>query len=75
MAVPTKDSLLLNWATNFNTRGTASPVTFGLVAAQMTAFTAVYTPFVTAYNASNMFRPDGDQCSLTSLRMMPRRKA
>jgi hypothetical protein len=64
MAVPTKDSLLLNWATNFNTRGTASPVTFGLVAAQMTAFTAVYTPFVTAYNASNM--PGSRSKSLTS---------
>jgi hypothetical protein len=54
MAVPTKDSLLLNWGTNFNTRGVASPTTFGLVAAQMTAFTALFNSFVTAYNAANV---------------------
>lgn len=54
MAVPTKDSLLLNWAQNFNTRGVASPVTFGLVAAQMTLFTTDFNAFVTAYNAANV---------------------
>jgi len=54
MAIPTKDSLLLNWTTNFNTRGTASPVTFGLVIGQMTAFTALFNSFVSAYNASNV---------------------
>lgn len=64
MAVPTKDSSLLNWATNFNTRGVASPVTFGLTAAQMTAFTGVFNSFVTAYNAANV--PGARSKSLTS---------
>jgi hypothetical protein len=54
MSVPTKDSALLNWSTNFNTRATASPTTFGLTAAQMTAYTPLHTAFVTAYNAANI---------------------
>lgn len=54
MAVPTKDSLLLNWSTNFNTRCVAAPITFGLTATQMTAYTPLHTAFVTAYNAANI---------------------
>jgi hypothetical protein len=54
MAIPTKDTLLLNWSTNFNTRGTATPTTLGLTAAQMTAYTPLHDGFVAAYNAMNI---------------------
>lgn len=64
MAVPTIDSLLLNWSTNFNTRATASPTTFGLTAAQMTAYTPVHDAFVTAYNAASA--PGARSKSLTT---------
>lgn len=54
MSVPTKDSSLLNWSTNFNTRCVASPVTFGLTAGQMTIYTPLHNTFVSAYNAANI---------------------
>jgi hypothetical protein len=54
MAVPVKDSLLLNWATNARTRGSAEPERFGLSAEQMAAFGVVYAAFVSAYNAANV---------------------
>jgi hypothetical protein len=52
MAVPTKDSALAAWSTNANTRIVASPSTFSLSAADATAFTAVFTPFIAAYEAA-----------------------
>lgn len=53
MAIPKKDSDLAAYSTNFNTRGVASPTDFGLTAGQMTAYTALHTPWITAYNAVN----------------------
>lgn len=50
MAIPTKDSLLVAWGSNFGTKVTASPLTYNLTAAQATAFNGAYTPFVTAYD-------------------------
>ena len=46
--LPNKDAGLLAWATNFSTRITATPVAYGLVAAQATAFTGVLSPFSAA---------------------------
>src|SRR5687768_11246412 len=51
MAVPTKDSELVAYGDNFDTRATATPTAFGLTAPQAAAFNAKYTPFVAAYEA------------------------
>lgn len=59
MAIPKKDSLLVQWSTNFNDRIVASPTTFSLTAAQATAYTAVHTPFITAYNTMMAARESG----------------
>jgi hypothetical protein len=59
MSVPLKDSLLVPWSTNFDTRITATPTTFGLTAAQATAYTALHDPFVAGYNAMMAARADG----------------
>lgn len=48
MAVPTLDSKLVPYSTNFNARIVASPGTFGLVAAQVTAYTALHNPYIAA---------------------------
>jgi hypothetical protein len=48
MAIPLKDSLLVPWSTNFNTRATAAPSEYGLTAAQA----ALYTPLHQAYLAA-----------------------
>jgi hypothetical protein len=52
MAVPTLDASLAQWSTNFNTRGVAAPADFQLTAAQMTAYTALHTAFIDAYDAA-----------------------
>lgn len=59
MAIPTKDSLLVAWGSNFDVKVTASPVTYNLDAAQAAAFTAAYTPFVAAYDAVAAAREAG----------------
>jgi hypothetical protein len=51
MPVPTKDSELVPWSTNWNTRTVADPADFALTAAQCTAYTAVHTPYITAMAA------------------------
>ena len=52
MAVPTLDAPLAQYSTNFNTRGTAAPATFGLSAAQMTQYTTLHNAWMAAYNAA-----------------------
>jgi hypothetical protein len=59
MAIPTKDTLLIPWGSNFDTKVTASPVTYGLTAAQATSFHTAYTAYVTAYNAVATAREAG----------------
>jgi len=54
MAVPKKDSDLVNYSTNFNTLGVAHPTDFGLTAAQMTAYTPLHTAWINAYTACNV---------------------
>ena len=50
--IPARDSDLVTWSTNFDTRITAAPTTFGLTAAQATAYDALHDAFVAAYNAA-----------------------
>src|SRR4051812_16650879 len=61
MAVPTKDSELVSFSTNFSTRITATPVVFGLTAGDATAYAALHTAFLAAYNAVTTARDAGDR--------------
>jgi len=54
MAIPLKDSALAAWSTNFDTRITATPTVFGLVAAQATAYGVLHDAFIAAYNAASV---------------------
>lgn len=69
MSIPRKDSLLVPWSTNANTRLIASGVTtYKLLAAQVTNYTAVHTPYVTAYNTMMTAREAGERSeSLTAI--------
>jgi hypothetical protein len=51
--LPTRESELVTWSTNFKTKITAAPTTYGLTAAQATAYTTLHNNFVTAYNTAN----------------------
>jgi hypothetical protein len=51
MAMPTKDTSLMAWGSNFDTKATASPVTFNLTAGQASSFHTAYAAFAVAYNA------------------------
>ena len=65
--IPTKDSLLVPYSTNFNDKIVATPATFSLSAAQAAAYTPLHTAFITAYNAMMAARADGTRSeSLTS---------
>src|SRR6478672_1739290 len=60
MAIPAEnDSLLVAFSTNFNDRIVAAPATYGFSAAQASAYTALHTPFVSAYNAVVAARESG----------------
>jgi hypothetical protein len=50
--LPKREAELVTWSTNFDTRITATPTTFGLTAAQATAYGTLHDAFVTAYNAA-----------------------
>jgi hypothetical protein len=51
--IPSRESDLVTWSTNFNAKIVAAPTSYGLVAAQATAYTALHNAFVTAYNVAN----------------------
>ena len=53
MALTKKDSVLVPWSTNFDTRITATPTTFGLTAAQATDYTPLHDAYITAWEAAN----------------------
>ena len=59
MAIPTKDSLLVPYSTNWDTRINEDATLFGLTPAQGTTYTAVHTPYLAAYNAVMQARADG----------------
>lgn len=50
--LPSRDSLLLAWSSNFSTQISATPTAFGLTAAQATAYAALHTAYSTAYTAA-----------------------
>ena len=50
--LPDREAELVTWSTNFDTRITATPTTFGLTAAQATAYSTLHDAFVAAYNAA-----------------------
>ncbi len=51
MSIPTKDTLLVAWSTNADTRLTASPSTFGSTAAIATQYNGLHVLFLDAYEA------------------------
>jgi hypothetical protein len=59
MSFPFKDSLLVDFSTNFNDRIVASPGTYSLSALQASTYTGYHTPFITAYNALVAARESG----------------
>lgn len=50
--IPARDTDLATWSDNFSTRITATPGTFGLLAADAVAIAAVVTPWLTAYSTA-----------------------
>ena len=69
MSIPMIDSLLVPFSQNFNDRIVASPSTFSLLPAQATAYTALNTPYLAAYNAMMAARADGTRSrSLTMMK-------
>ena len=63
MAIPRKDSALLDWSTNANTRLTASPVTYGTTAAVATQYDGFHDSFLTAYSNVVAARESGTRSS------------
>jgi hypothetical protein len=51
--LPSRDAELVTWSTNFNTRVSAAPTTYGLTAGQATAYDALHDAFVAAYNTAS----------------------
>ena len=69
MAIPTKDSALVDWSTNANTRLTAAPATYGTTAAVATQYDTLHDAFVAAYNNLVAARAAGTRSeSLTALK-------
>jgi hypothetical protein len=67
MAIPTKDSLLVQWSANADAKLTASPATWGYDAAFATSYSALHDAYVDAYNAMMQAREDGTRSeSLTA---------
>src|SRR3954463_6911657 len=65
--IPLKDSLLVPYSTNFNDRIVATPLVFQLTAPQAAAYTALHTPYITAYETMMAARADGTRSkSLTN---------
>lgn len=57
--VPKKDSSLVAFSSNFNTRINAAPERYALSVEQAQAYTAVHQPFVDAYNVMMAARAEG----------------
>ena len=63
MAIPTKDSALVDWSTNANARLTASPAAYGTTAAVATEYDGLHDAFVTSYNNVVAAREAGTRSS------------
>lgn len=59
MSIPLKDALLVPWSTNFDTRITTSPATFGLTPGQASLYSELHGSFIDAYNAMTSARESG----------------
>ncbi len=59
MAIKTKDSILVGYASNWMTRITADPGDWNLVVGDASAISDVVTPYVTAYNTLLASRESG----------------
>jgi hypothetical protein len=69
MAIPTKDSSLVDWSTNAKTRLTASPATYGTTAPVAAQYATLHDAYVLAYDNLVTARAAGTRSeSLTSLR-------
>ena len=69
MSIPTKDSSLVEWSTNANTRLTAAPATYGTTAAIATQYDTLHDAFVLAYDNLIAARAAGTRSeSLTALK-------
>lgn len=69
MAIPTKDSSLVDWSTNANTRLTASPASYGTTAAIATQYDTVHDAFIAGYNNLIAARAAGTRSqSLTAIK-------
>src|SRR4051812_17565894 len=67
MAIPKKDSDLASFGSNFSTRITATPASFGVSASDATQYSSLLTAFTTAYNAVVAAREAGSRSkSLTT---------
>lgn len=74
MAIPTKDTLLVDWSTNANTRLTSAPATYGTTAAIATQYDSLHDAYILAYNNMIAARASGTRSqSLTELRTVARR--
>ena len=51
--LPTREADLVTWSTNFSTKITAAPTTYGLVAGQATTYAGLHDDFVAAYLLAN----------------------
>jgi hypothetical protein len=51
--LPSRESELVTFSTNFNAKIVATPTAYGLTAAQATAYTALHTAFTSAYQTAN----------------------
>jgi hypothetical protein len=53
MAIPVKNSLLVDWSTTFNDLFGSSPTTYGGTAAQATQYGTLHTAWIASYTAAN----------------------
>lgn len=51
--IPDREADLVTWSTNFDTLITAAPTTYGLTAAQATAYATKHSAFVAAYQTAS----------------------
>lgn len=51
--IPTRESELVTWGKNFDSKITEDPTRYGLTAIQATAFNTLFTTFHTAYQTAN----------------------
>lgn len=51
--LPSREADLVTWSNNFNTKIVAAPTTYGLTAAQATAYTVLHNAWISTYQIAN----------------------